>query len=198
MSSQSLVVLGRLTRPHGIRGEMCAAYYAESFDYLKKPYILLRAGKSIPRECVIKSWRPKGNDLILKIEGVDTRNDSELLRNHEIVMDEKYLTPSTFESLSQAADTSTEQKKLTHGQEPYLRHILGALAFLADGKNLGVIKDIIFPAGQEIWVIEHDSGAEILFPAVSSFVERYDLEHGKIYLNPPEGLVDLYLEVEKK
>ena len=32
----SFVFIGKLTRPHGIHGEICAQYFAESFDYLKK------------------------------------------------------------------------------------------------------------------------------------------------------------------
>lgn len=50
------VVLGRLGRPHGIRGEIRAEYYAESPLLLEQP-LLLRAGRAAPRPVRVTSWR---------------------------------------------------------------------------------------------------------------------------------------------
>ena len=48
MAASSLVVLGKLMKPHGIKGAIRVEYYAESADLLEKP-LMLRAGRFAPR-----------------------------------------------------------------------------------------------------------------------------------------------------
>lgn len=79
---------------------------------------------------------------------------------------------------------------------PYLHQIIGCTAFVGN-TPLGIIDEISFPAGQEIWFIHHEE-QEILFPAVSNFIERYDLENNAVYLCPPPGLLEIYLEQPDK
>lgn len=66
-ADRSLIVIGKITRPHGIRGELCVQYYAESYDYFDKNQVLLKIGKIPPKACVIKTYKEQGNMLILKI-----------------------------------------------------------------------------------------------------------------------------------
>ena len=66
---------------------------------------------------------------------------------------------------------------------------------MQDGTYLGLLEDISFPAGQEIWTIrtpDAEGGREILLPAVPQFVLDIDLDAGTVCINPPEGLIELY------
>lgn len=175
----SFVFIGKLTRPHGISGEICAQYFAESFDYLKKSQILLKAGKLDPKPCKVISFKEQGNIIILKIQGINNRTEAELYRNYDIVIDEKLLTQEDVDAMEEEESA------------PYLHHIIGATAFHGS-KKLGKIEEISFPAGQEIWFIRNGTN-EILYPAVSQFIDHYDLDHNAVYLNPPAGLLDIYL-----
>lgn len=183
----SFVFIGKLTRPHGIHGEICAQYFAESFDYLKKNQILLKAGKLPPKPCVVKSFKEQGNILILKIQDINTRTEAELYRNYDIVIDEKLLSQKDKNTM----DTNTDDE-----DAPYLHHLIGATAFYHT-TNLGKIEEIAFPAGQEIWFIRNGS-TEILYPAVSQFIDYYDLDNNAVYLNPPDGLLEIYLNEDEK
>jgi 16S rRNA processing protein RimM len=51
-----------------------------------------------------------------------------------------------------------------------------------------------FPGGQEIWAIHTDGGREILFPVVEDFVLSVNLEEGRAVIDPPPGLLEIYLE----
>ncbi len=220
-SLRSFVIVGRITRPHGIRGEVCAQYYAESFSYFEEGQIFLKTEKSEAKTVAITSWRAQGNLLILKIKGVNTRTEAEFLRNYDLVIDETLLAYESEQGeldgdfqedgLISLDDVSLDDLEASE-QAPFLYHIIGSKAILHSGakngaedsqndasvtvdyeEELGIIEEISFPAGQELWTIKSRDGKEILFPAVSEFIEKYDLPNKKVYINPPEGLVDLYL-----
>ncbi len=167
------VVLGRLVKPHGVKGDIRVDYYAESPELLKKP-LMLRAGRLTPRPVCVQAWKLWRDQLILKIEGCDDRSRAEELRGQELLIDASFL-PETEED------------------EPYLRDLTGLSVQLEDGSALGRLENISFPAGQEIWHIRTPDGKhEILFPAVPDFVRAINLSFGIAIIAPPAGLVELY------
>ena len=175
MAASSLVVLGRLMKPHGIKGAIRVEYYAESPELLEKP-LMLRAGRFAPRPVRIREWSLWKDQLILNIEGVDDRTQAEQMRGQELLIDASFLP--------EAED-----------DEPYIRDLLGLTVKLENGEVVGELEDIDFPAGQEMWVIrapESEGGYEILLPAVPEFVLDIDLSAEVVTIAPPEGLLDLY------
>ena len=177
MPASSLVVLGRLTKPHGVKGDIRVDYYADSADLLDKP-LMLRAGRFAPRPIRVREWHLWKDQLILGIEGCNDRSAAEQLRGQELLIDASFL-PEPEED------------------EPYLRDLIGLSVRLEDGTLVGELEDIDFPAGQEMWVIrapEEDGGHEILVPAVPEFVLDIDLSAQTATIAPPEGLLDLYRE----
>lgn len=175
MPASSLVVLGRLAKPHGVKGDIRVDYYADSADLLDKP-LMLRAGRFAPRPIRVRDWHLWKDQLILGIEGCNDRSAAEQLRGQELLIDASFL-PEPEED------------------EPYLRDLIGLSVRLEDGTTVGELEDVDFPAGQEMWVIrapEESGGYEILFPAVPEFVRDIDLSEGTATIAPPEGLLDLY------
>ena len=175
MAASSLVVLGRLMKPHGIKGAIRVEYYAESPELLEKP-LMLRAGRFAPRPVRIKEWSLWKDQLILTIDGIEDRTQAEQMRGQELLIDASFLPEADDD-------------------EPYLRDLLGLTVKLENGKVVGELEDIDFPAGQEMWVIrapEADGGYEILLPAVPEFVLDIDLSAEVVTIAPPEGLLELY------
>ncbi|MBQ8664450.1 MAG: 16S rRNA processing protein RimM [Mailhella sp.] len=175
MAASSLVVLGRLMKPHGIKGAIRVEYYAESPELLEKP-LMLRAGRFAPRPVRIREWSLWKDQLILNIEGVDDRTQAEQMRGQELLIDASFLP--------EAED-----------DEPYVRDLLGLTVKLENGEVVGELEDVDFPAGQEMWIIrapESAGGYEILLPAVPEFVLDIDLSAEVVTIAPPEGLLDLY------
>ena len=177
MPASSLVVLGRLTKPHGVKGDIRVDYYADSADLLDKP-LMLRAGRFAPRPIRVRDWHLWKDQLILGIEGCNDRSAAEQLRGQELLIDASFLPEP-------------------EDDEPYLRDLIGLSVQLEDGTVVGELEDVDFPAGQEMWSIrapEKDGGHENLFPAVPEFVLDIDLSAGTATIAPPEGLLDLYRE----
>lgn len=175
MAASSLVVLGKLMKPHGIKGAIRVEYYAESPELLEKP-LMLRAGRFAPRPVRIREWSLWKDQLILTIEGVNDRTQAEQMRGQELLIDASHLP--------EAED-----------DEPYLRDLLGLTVKLENGEVVGELEDIDFPAGQEMWVIrapESEGGYEVLLPAVPEFVLDIDLDAEVVTIAPPEGLLELY------
>ena len=173
--ANSFVVLGRLMKPHGVKGDIRVEYYAESPDLLEKP-LMLRAGRFAPRPVRVREWHLWKDQLILSIEGCNDRSQAEQMRGQELLIDASFLP--------EAED-----------DEPYLRDLIGLSVRLEDGSTIGVLEDVSFPASQEIWHIrtpESEGGHEILFPAVPEFVSDIDLSTGNVTIVPPAGLLEIY------
>ena len=129
MPASSLVVLGRLTKPHGVKGEIRVDYYADSADLLEKP-LMLRAGRFAPRPVRIREWHLWKDQLILSIEGCNDRSKAEQLRGQELLIDASFL-PEAEED------------------EPYLRDLIGLSVRLEDGTVVGELENVDFPAVPE-------------------------------------------------
>ncbi len=207
MELPSLLLLARITKPHGIKGDIRVEYYADSLEYLTKP-LFLRNGKlghdgkntrvngashGSPVVFVNPPRQPAGQAegvsfygslLTLHIKGVEDRTKAESLRDMEICIEKKYLPEP---------DDNEFYVDALVGMEITLpsSHPLYSPAH----PILGILEQVEYPADQEIWTIRTPNGSEILFPAVPEFVEFIDEEQGRICICPPDGLIELYLEI---
>jgi 16S rRNA processing protein RimM len=172
-----LVLVGEVTKPHGIRGEVCVALHADSSDFLAKGRtVLLRAprpGAPVVPATVRASRAHKGCMLAL-FDNVPDRNRAEEMRGLEV-----YVREADLPELDE--------------DEIYLRELEGLDVLLPDGQRLGRLSGFSDPGGQELWEITTDSGKEVLLPATPEFVIAVDLEAGTVTVDPPPGLLDLYL-----
>lgn len=177
---RDFINVGRVVKIHGIKGEVCIDFNADSLNLLEGGLFLKsRDGHEQPREYKIKSLRMhQGRPLVL-LEGVSDRNAAELLRNLLVLVPRDRL-PEAGED------------------EVYLDELPGLNVFLRqeDGSavRLGLLDRVDTPAGQELWTIVTPEGNEILFPAVEEFVLSIDTDEGSVLIAPPPGLLDLYLQ----
>jgi 16S rRNA processing protein RimM len=191
-----LVAVARVAKAHGIRGELCMDIHADSpllFVPGSTLFLVLpaaqaqtgraprdagkppRPGPGRPHPYLVLSARDNNGRLILALEGVADRNAAEALRGAEVFVSEADLPPPD------------------EGEE-YLHRLLGARVLLADETPVGVFEAILDTPGQLTWVIRAANGREILFPAVPEFLLGLDAEAGLIHIDPPPGLLELYLE----
>ena len=170
----AFIHMGTLTRAHGLKGELGVAWYADSA--LRSMRLYLQVGAEMPRPAHIMAVRMhKGRPLAL-IEGVRDRTEAEKLRGAKLLLPEGEL-PVTAED------------------EPYLYQLPGlAVVLHENGSLIGHIDRVEFPGGREVWVIHTAEGREVLFPAVESFVLSVNLEKGRVVIDPPPGLLEIYLE----
>ncbi|MFV0349865.1 MAG: ribosome maturation factor RimM [Halodesulfovibrio sp.] len=173
MTDSRLLQIGLIVKPHGLRGEVCVEYYADS-PLLLSDHVWLQKGKSKPtRHKVVSTRTHQGRELLL-LEDCRDRNCAETLRNVIVLVPESALPDPTED-------------------EVYLYQLEGLEVRLEDGSSIGHIVNFQFNAGSEVWVIETPDKREVLFPATDQFVTDVDLDNGTVTIAPPEGLLDLYL-----
>ena len=170
---EGFVLLGVVARPHGIRGELAVDWYAEANPGDFPRLWLCRRGEEPRAVALAASRQHKGRPLVT-LEGVTSRDEAEALRGAALCVPRADL-PAPPEG------------------EVYLADLMGADVVLPDGSRLGRLDHVELPAGREVWAIRTDDGREILFPAQADFIRSFDLAGRKVCIDPPPGLLDVYL-----
>jgi 16S rRNA processing protein RimM len=77
----------------------------------------------------------------------------------------------------------------------YDHELVGLAATLADGRPLGTVGDVLHLPGHELLVVRTPAGREALVPFVAAIVTTVDLAARRVTIDPPEGLLDLDLDL---
>lgn len=174
VDDQELIFLGKVTRPHGVNGFVAVILRLDNLeilDALKDVYLVRDQGRVRSR---LVAWRPARSGALLLFQGTDDRNAAEALVGSDI-----YIHPDALPR--------------DDPNDIYLDQLPGYRVILPDGVLLGHIREVIVPAGQEIWLIVTDSGQEVMFPAEPEFVLNIDQQNRLVRIAPPDGLLEIYL-----
>ena len=156
----------------GIKGEVRITLYAQDSTNLKEGKVLLleRAGK--PVSAAIKRVRYQKDRPVVKLEGVDDRNYAEEIRGMEVSI------------------YASELEELPEG-EHYVRDLIGCRVIdVTDGREVGILKDVIQNTAQSILEVTTADGRSVLIPAVDAFMRGIDEETGIIEVELIPGFID--------
>ena len=169
--SLDLVVIGQVTRPQGIRGEVRVLPFTESpASFQRFDQVYMRRKGHDPEVVGIVEARPHKKVVLLKFRGVHTREEAENLIGAEILVERNWLP-------------------VLGSDEYYWTDLIGLDVFDTDGRGLGAVKNIFSNGVDDILVIEHE-GREILLPFRGEMIEEVDLVVGRIVASPPAGLLE--------
>ncbi|ADJ43768.1 16S rRNA processing protein RimM [Amycolatopsis mediterranei S699] len=167
------VVVGRIAKAHGIRGELAVDVRTDSPEQRFKigAAVTTKLRDGSKRELTIAAAREHSGRLLVRFEEVLTRDVAETLRGALLLADTATLPP-------------TEDP-----DEFYDHELAGLRAELTDGTVVGKVVEIVHsPAGE---LLELDvEGREVLVPFVHAIVPTVDIAGGRVVLDPPEGLLD--------
>ena len=167
------VLIGRVGSPVGIKGEVRITLYAQDSTNLKEGKVLLleRAEKSV--SAAIKRLRYQKDRPVVKLEGIDDRNAAEEIRGMEVSI------------------YASDLEELPEG-EYYVRDLIGCKVIdrAADGREVGVLRDVIQNTAQSILEVETAEGKSVLIPAVDAFLKGIDEEAGIIEVELIPGFID--------
>lgn len=164
------VVIGRITAPHGIRGELKLAPFVDDLSFVRDLETLYVEGR--PRRAYrLVGSRPHKSALLVRFEGIESRNDAERLRGRQVSVPGSWLPPLDED-------------------EYYVRDIVGLEAVTEEGEPLGRIADVLFTGANEVYIVRDGPKGEILIPAIESVVLAVDLNAGQLTVRLPDGLVD--------
>ncbi len=74
--------------------------------------------------------------------------------------------------------------------EYYFHEIIGCTVVLADQQEIGVIKEILTPGANDVWVVKAKGGKEILIPYIEDIVLSVNVQEKKVIIQPMEGLLE--------
>lgn len=172
--SPKLYTVGAIANTHGLRGELKIIPHTDFAEERFAPGSKLVAvdlkGKETPVE--IASARLHKNAFIVKFKQFHHINEVEPLKGGLLKVEEKYL------------------QKLEEG-EYYFHQILGCTVFTMDGEELGVIKDILTPGANHVWVVSGPKYKQILLPYIEDVVKEVDVDNKIVRVELLEGLLDL-------
>jgi 16S rRNA processing protein RimM len=166
------VVVARIGRPHGVRGEVTVEVRTDDPDLRFVPGAVLRTDPAERGPLTLAGRRWHREVLLLAFDGVDSREEAEELRGTELLYDVADLPP------------------LEDPDSYYDHQLVGLAARLTDGAPLGEVAAVRHE-GTELLVVRRPDGDEVLVPFVAAIVPTVDLAGGFVVVDPPEGLLEL-------
>ncbi|MEV4012812.1 ribosome maturation factor RimM [Nonomuraea angiospora] len=164
------LVVGRIGRPHGVRGEVTVEVRTDD------PELRFAVGTSIATDpagrgpLVVAGRRWHKGFLLLTFEGVTDRDVAEELRGTMLVIDSADVAP------------------IDDPDEFHDHQLIGLTVETAAGEPVGEITDVLHH-GQDLLVVRRAGADEALIPFVKALVPEIDLEGGRLVVDPPEGLL---------
>jgi 16S rRNA processing protein RimM len=172
VSSENLLLVGKVIRPHGLDGSLRIRSYAQSAEsFLDAGNVFLKSDKDEMCECKVSSVKPYKNVFLMRLEGLQSLEEAERYRGADILIRKDLL----------------EQKD---EEEYFWFELIGLEVFLNSGRYLGKLTDIIPTGSNDIYVVKKGR-KEVLIPAIYEVVDEIDLENKKIIISEMEGLLDL-------
>ena len=167
MDEPDHLVVGRIVRPHGIRGELIVEPYSETIRTLEAGSVVFI--KSPENPYTILALRNHRNRLILRIEGCEDREAAERFRGTELQI------------------TTPDAEPLPEGVY-YRWQILGLTVKENTGRLLGTVAEILETGANDVYIVRGDDTRELLLPAIKDVILEVDLERGQILVQLPDGL----------
>ena len=162
--------VGQIVSTYGIKGFVKVNPFTDEmsrFEELKNVYIVR---KDSMKNVKIEEVKYSKNQVLLKIEGINTIEEAEKYRNCILKIDRK------------------DAKKLPEGTY-FIADLLDSEVYTEENEYLGKVDDI-FPTGSnDVYVIKNDLGKQILLPGIGSVIKDIDIENKKITVHLLEGLI---------
>lgn len=178
MSETTTVVIGRIGKPHGVRGEVSVEVRTDEPERRFEPGQRLVAEGS-GRTFVVAGHRWHQGRLLVRFEGIGDREAAEGARG------------SVLTALVDVDELPEEEDSY------YDRQLVGLRVLTADGAEAGEVSFVVHLPAQDLLEIRTPQGTRLV-PFVEALVPHVDLEGGTVTLADVEGLlVDLEEDTDR-
>ncbi|MEO3858955.1 ribosome maturation factor RimM [Acrocarpospora sp. B8E8] len=166
------LVVGRIGRPHGVRGEVTVEVRTDAPDQRFAPGTTLTTEPAARGPLVVEGARWHKGILMLSLAGVEGREAAEALRDTLLVIGSADLPPS-------------EDPDEFHDHQ-----LIGLAVQTPDGSPVGEVADVLHH-GQDLLVVRRAGRDDAYVPFVKALVPDIDLDRGFLVVAAPPGLFDL-------
>ncbi len=161
------IKIGKAVSVTGLKGELRVYHYTdykERFSEIKEVYLE-------NKKYNIEGVRYMKEMVILKLAGINDRNEAEKHRNKDIFIDES-------------------EKRVLPEDTYYISELLGLMVYDQNEKYLGELCDVIQNSSQDIYEIKMENGNKFMIPAVEEFIKKIDIEKKIMNVSIIEGLIE--------
>ena len=174
MNKTDCFFLGKIVKKYSFKGELLVKLDTdepELYEHMDSVFVDLR--NNLVPFFIESSQLHKSELLRIKFEDVDTEEDADALLKSGVYLPLEFLP-------------KLEDDKF------YFHEIIG---FKVEDKHfgfVGIIKAINDSTAQSLFEIDHN-GTQVLIPMNDEFITKVDKKKNTIFVDTPEGLIDLYL-----
>lgn len=168
----SQVVVGKVGRVHGIKGEI--KIYPSSGnpqDLLPFKRLYFSRGKGEALVFDVEKSRVQDTFAVVRLTGIAARADAENLRDYQVLV-------------------GKEQLPVLAPQCYYWHDIEGMKAVTGEGRELGRVSGL-FPTRAHHILVMTDGHREYLIPVHGQFITSVDVAQGILVITPPAGLLEM-------
>ena len=178
--STTEVVVGRIGRPHGVKGEVSVEVRTDepgrrfadgSVLGTRTPQGAVPSGPDRPVSLSVERTRWHQDRLLVTFAELADRTAAEAVRG---------LTLVTEIDLSEAPEDP---------EEFYDHQLVGLAAVTTDGAPVGEVTDVIHGAGQDLLALRTTDGRDVLVPFVTALVPVVDVPRGRLEVADRPGLL---------
>jgi 16S rRNA processing protein RimM len=163
---ESTVAVGRITRAHGVQGELAVLVISEvPGRFADGETVWLEDGRTL----TVESSRPHKDRLLVRFREVQSREQAEALQKALLVVPES-LSP-----------------ELPEGSW-WDHRIVGCAIETDTGRALGTVHDVIHTAANDVWSAVDDEGTETLIPVLEDVILDVDMDAKRIVVREIPGL----------
>ncbi|MET7376578.1 ribosome maturation factor RimM [Micromonospora arida] len=198
------LVVGRIGKPHGVRGEVTVEVRTDEPEARFAPGTVLRTepGATPPpaRNTVLRTGPgttpPPASDepgVPFRVPAELTIEESRFHQGRVLIAFEGILDRNTAEAL-RGTLLVVDSADVTPPDDPEEFHdhqLVGLAVVTPAGERLGEVARIDHAPSSDLLVLRRPEGRTALIPFVRAIVPEVDLAGGRVIVDPPAGLLDL-------
>jgi 16S rRNA processing protein RimM len=164
--SEPTVAVGRITKTHGVRGEVVVFVLSEvEGRFNDGAAVWLEDGRVL----TVESSRPHKDRLLVRFREVPGRDAADALHGALLVVPESMSPP------------------LPEGSW-WDHQLIGCSVQTENGRPLGTLTDVIHTPANDVWSAIDDSGREVLVPVLRDILVEVDIDAKRIVVREIPGL----------
>ncbi len=168
MQESAFLLIGKVIKTHGIKGQLKVLFYASSFFKATWVYLKPKGGfVQLFRIVFIKPLK-KGN-YVIGLEGITNLEEAKSLIGANIYCKKTDLSPLDKD-------------------EYYWHQVIGLDVYLESGKCLGKVAYIFNAGSNDVFVVKSED-KEYLIPAISEVIKAFNWEKRILWITSIEGLL---------
>jgi len=166
---EDLIIVGEVTRAHGVRGAVRGVPVTDFPERLLRldEAVLVRGGAARPVR--VEQARRDGTGVLMKFAGIDDPEAAEQLKGATVEI------------------PATQAVPLAPGQF-YVFEVVGLEVRTPEGRRVGEVVDVLRTGSNDVYVVRPPEGPGILLPAVDTYIEEIDIAAGHLVARLPEWM----------